>query len=142
MPAEHCREDQDSPVASFCPNFPEVLQVLNYTINQLKLRLHPLGNHELEPQFSAKYASGVAATAQAPNGSQFQSYIHRNPIPYAQVRRILFFDCLHILETLSSLLACPESAAISDIVSAAECSSAEPGEFLCHMICYENFAHA
>ena len=36
----------------------------------------------------AKYASGVAATAQYPNGSHFQSYIHRNPVPFAQVQSV------------------------------------------------------
>lgn len=31
------------------------------------------GNHELEPQYAAKYASGLA------NNTQFQSYVARNP---------------------------------------------------------------
>ena len=48
--------------------------------------LHKIYVAGAEPQGAAKYASGLAPTAQFPNGSQFQSYIHRNPIPYAQVQ--------------------------------------------------------
>ena len=47
----------------------------------------------------AKYASGVAPTAQFPNGSQFQSYIHRNPVPFAQVLTLRIGSALHSMSS-------------------------------------------
>ena len=42
------------------------------------------GNHELEPQGNATYRAGLAPLPSHPEGSQFQSYLKRNPIPYNQ----------------------------------------------------------
>lgn len=42
------------------------------------------GNHELEPQGNATYHAGLYPTEEFPEGSQFQSYVKRNPVPYNQ----------------------------------------------------------
>lgn len=42
------------------------------------------GSHELEPQGNASYHAGLYPTDSHPEGSQFQAYTHRNPVPYNQ----------------------------------------------------------
>ena len=85
--------------------------ILHDIMELFKLKVH-VGRRE--PQGAPKYASGLAATAQYPNGSQFQSYIHRNPIPFAQVQSAIM------------LSACCPSCCLSTVSSIEQGSMHEP----------------